>query len=203
MRAARSGKTPTRERLIRTAARLFRQRGFAATSTRELSDALGIQNASLYHHIRGKEDLLYRISIDSLAAIYEAVQSARDSVPREDRLRAMISAHVHTALTDRDLHATMLMELRALSDSRRELVLRARDDYQAMLTSAIIDAQGAGSLRTDIDSKHLTLALLNLLNWTIFWYDPEGSDTPQQISELLTTMYFDGAANGEPLNPPA
>src|SRR3954467_11240421 len=48
-----------REELTRTAARLFADRGYHGTSLADLAEALGIQKASLYHHIDSKEDLLW------------------------------------------------------------------------------------------------------------------------------------------------
>ena len=56
----------TAERLFDIAAALFWREGYAATTTREIATALGIQQASLYHHVASKEDLLYRICLSSL-----------------------------------------------------------------------------------------------------------------------------------------
>ncbi len=184
----------TADRLFRAAAQLFRQKGFAATSMRELSEGVGIQKASVYHHIRTKEDLLYRIALQSLDRIALAVTEARDAVPEAEQLHAMIVSHVKTALEDRDLHATMLTEMRSLSQSRRDEVLKARDRYERLLSDAIERGQASGRLRNDIGVRAMTLALLNLLNWTIFWYEPGGKQTPEQIGETLASIFLDGAS---------
>src|SRR5262245_18247616 len=118
----------TGERLVVAAARLFREKGYAASTTRDLALEQGILKASLYHHIRSKEDLLYAISLESLRRITEAVADvAAGDGP--DRLRATIETHIETALRDRDLHTTMLVELRSLSPERRAKVRDARDAY--------------------------------------------------------------------------
>ena len=185
----------TATRLPRAAAALFREKGFASATTRELAERLGIQKASLYHHIRSKEDLLYAISMESLSHIRAAVERAYSDAyaTPEERLKSMIVAHVTTALSDRDLHATMLTELRALSSDRRRKVLDARDEYESLLRDAVLEEQEAGRIRTDFDARYLTLSLLNLLNWTIFWFDPEGEQPAEEIARILATIYFEGA----------
>jgi AcrR family transcriptional regulator len=188
----------TAERLLRVAAALFREKGYAATTTRELSDRLHIQKASLYHHIRGKEDLLLVICQESLRRITAAVTEAATRATPERRLHDMVVAHVHSALADRDLHTTMLTDLRSLSPQRRRDVLTRRDAYELLFTEAIAAEQATGRIRDDVDARGLTLSLLNLLNWTIFWYDPNGSRSADDIAEMLASIYFDGARVRQP-----
>ena len=56
----------TKDRLLDTAAELFRRRGYANATTRELADELGIRKATLYHHINNKEELLEAVCLESL-----------------------------------------------------------------------------------------------------------------------------------------
>ena len=53
-------------RILATAAELFRTKGYAQSTTRELAGMIGLKKASLYHYVQSKEDLLYEISIESL-----------------------------------------------------------------------------------------------------------------------------------------
>jgi AcrR family transcriptional regulator len=188
----------TADRLLVLAAELFRQKGYGLTTTRELASRLGIQKASLYHHMRGKEDLLFAISMESLRRITEAVTAARDSADADRRLHAMIMAHMETALRDQDMHTTMLIELRALSEERQKEVRAQRDAYQDLLRSVISDDQSAGRLRGDIGAEYLTLSLLNLLNWTIFWFTAGGERTIDELAAMMSTIFLDGARVRQP-----
>ena len=182
-------------RLLATAAALFRKKGYANSSTRELAALLGIRSASLYHHIEKKEDLLYALCVNSLNNIREAGERAISEVSDPlDRVRALTRAHLKTALEDRDKHATLLAELRELSDARRAEVLRLRDDYESLVRRTIGDAQAVGAVRQDVETKYLALALLNLLNWSIFWFSPGGDLTPEQLADLLAALFLEGAA---------
>jgi AcrR family transcriptional regulator len=183
----------TAGRLLDTAASLFRAKGYGASTTRELAALLGIQNASLYHYIGKKEDLLYDLSVESLRNIHEQVSRA---VAAESggsaRVRALVRAHVVSALADQDKHATMLIELRSLGSERRAEVLQLRDDYEALVRDTLVAAQGDGSIASDIPARHLTFALLNLLNWTIFWYGPGGDLGPEALADLFGRVFLSG-----------
>lgn len=184
----------TYARLLDAAAGLFRAKGYAGTTTRELAAHVGIQKASMYHHIRSKDDLLYTLCVDSLNRITEeAVRAVASESDPERQLRKLISAHVSTSLADQDKHATMLMELRSLSPARRNDVVVLRDRYESLVVEVIQRAQAAGALRSDVTAKQLMLALLNLLNWTIFWYRPEGELSIEGIGSIFESIYMDGA----------
>lgn len=190
--------SPTSERLRAVAATLFWTKGYAATTTRELAAELGVQKATIYHHIRSKEDLLYSLCIESLDNIYSAVEKAVAGVddPTE-RVRTLIGAHVSAMLVDKDKHATMLTELRSLSPDRHREVVRLRDDYESLVRSILAEAQEAGALREDIPVKHLELCLLDLMNWAIFWFRPDQEMSPKQLSETFAVLFLEGAANGQ------
>jgi TetR/AcrR family transcriptional regulator, cholesterol catabolism regulator len=182
-------------RLLAEAALLFRQRGFAASSTRMLAQRVGLQSASIYHYVKTKEDLLYRICIKSLERISGHVKAAQaGAVSPLDALGRAMHAHIESAIADRDMHATMLIDMRALSAARRGVVAHKRADHVQLLENVIRDAQSTGDLRGDFTAHELTLALLNLLNWTIFWYRPDGEISVDRLCELLTKIYIEGAA---------
>jgi TetR/AcrR family transcriptional regulator, cholesterol catabolism regulator len=185
---------PMQDRLLAAAAALFRSKGYEASSIRELASLLGIQSGSLYYHIGKKEDLLYDLCVSVLE---QNIQLVRQAVAEQetplDGVRAMIRTHVVRAMEEPDKHATMLFELRALSDDRRAEVLRLRAAYEDLTRQTISDAQAAGVIRRDIEAKYLTLALLNLLNWSILWFKPGHPLTSEQLSELLTRLFLEGA----------
>jgi TetR/AcrR family transcriptional regulator, cholesterol catabolism regulator len=185
----------TAKRILVDAAELFRRRGYEGTTTREISDALGIKKASLYHHVSSKEDLLYQIC---LAALHDVDAGAKTAVAAagtnpQDKLRAMIQGHTLAMLANVEFSYTMLTDMRSLSGERLKDVYQLRDAYERWTQELIRDAQATGDIRPDVPSRHLTLALMNLLNWTMFWYRPDGDLGAEGVAELLTTMFLDGA----------
>jgi AcrR family transcriptional regulator len=184
---------PPGERILAAAASLFRRQGYEATSVRELASAVGIQSASLYYHISSKEELLHALCVDSLRNIRAAVELAiaGESDP-EAQLRSLIHAHVTTAMADEDKHASMLLEMRSLSRPRHAEVVAMRDGYEEIVRGVLRSGQVAGAIRDDIDPKILGLSLLNLLNWSIFWYRPDGPLSPEQLSDHFAEIFVAG-----------
>lgn len=153
-----------------------------------------MQSASLYHHMRKKEDLLFELSVSALKTITRQVSAAVLAVEPADRLRELIRAHLNAALASQDAHAVMLLELRALPRERRTEVLELRDAYQALVQRTLAEGQASNAIRADIPARQLALALLNLLNWTIFWYRPDGELSPESLADLFARIFVEGAA---------
>lgn len=185
---------PTRQRLLTGAAGLFREKGYAGTTTRALSALAGIQNGSLYHHVGGKEDLLYGLCVEALTDVATLFRTHGEGEAEPiARLERVAKEYVDLVLRDRDRHATMLSEIRSLSASRREQVIALRDSNVAFVEDLVAEAQQKGQLRSDIVAKYLTLALFNLLNWTIFWFDPHGELAEEEIAQILWSVFASGA----------
>ena len=184
----------TQERVLDRAAELFWRKGYAATTTREIAASLGIRQASLYHHVASKENLLCQLCVTSLEQLLKEVQSAvNESNCPEGRIRILVSAHLNTLLKYRTRHALMLTELRALSGTRRRQVLGLRKRYEKLVLSILKHGQSVGSVRTDIPAKYLCLALLNILNWAVLWFRGDDALSADQLAEIFARTYIDGA----------
>lgn len=194
--APRDSEHQLRERAMQIGARLFALKGYETTTTRELSRALGITNGTFYHYFASKEDLLVQICHHSLSRIAQdvsrSIQEVQDPV---ERIHALISAHVVSMLAQQDLHKTMLTEFRSLSGANAEDIRLRRDEYEALVTRTIVSAQVAGRLRTDASPQVLTLLLLDLLNWAIFWFNPTGSLSPLELGHEMSRLFLEGASS--------
>jgi TetR/AcrR family transcriptional regulator, cholesterol catabolism regulator len=161
--------------LLAVAAKLFRQHGYTATTTRELSRRLGFNNSSLYYYISSKENLLFEICRRALTRLTERMEAALATVePGPEQLRVLAREHLYILLDNRDMHATMLIELKCLSPQNRLEIVRMRDAYEQLVRSVFEGAQKSGSMRPDLDPAVGTRLLLGALNWPVFWYSPPG-----------------------------
>jgi AcrR family transcriptional regulator len=178
-----------REEILSIAAQLFRAKGYSATAMSEVAAEVGIQKASLYHHDRTKESLLYELSVQSMRHMIETAAAITETTPLP-RLRAMIDGHVHALLSDQNKHATALTELRALSPEERGDVVRLRDEYDGIVDQAIADVQAADGLWPDVETKLVRLALLGMLNWTVFWYQDTGAQDVEGIAQAFLAVFL-------------
>jgi hypothetical protein len=105
---------------------------------------------------------------------------------------------MNRALSERDMHATMLTEFRELSADDRRKVIEMRARYESLWREQLAAGQKKGLIRSDIDVRYLTLSLLNLLNWTIFWYEPSGPMSPADLAEVFFAVHMTGVQqNGD------
>jgi len=193
-KAAVQADASTQERVLDRAAELFWKKGYAATTTREIAASLGIRQASLYHHVASKENLLSELCVTSLDHLLKEVQSAvNESTCPDGQIRILVSAHLNTLLKYRTRHALMLTELRSLSGARRRQVLGLRKRYEVLVLSILKAGQSTGSVRTDIPAKYLCLALLNILNWAVVWFRGDEALSADQLAEIFARTCIDGA----------
>lgn len=188
--------TDRRVALLAVAEGLFAERGFQATSIRDVAAALELQAGSLYAHIDSKDDLLWE-SVSAaadrfFAAVEPIVQS--DLVPIE-KLRRVIAAHVAVITENLAAAAVFSTEWRHLADKRKLRFAARRDDYEGMVRSLVVDCIREG-LFAAVDEKFATLLILSSINWIYQWYSPDGPMTADEISRKLTDMLFNGLRRG-------
>jgi AcrR family transcriptional regulator len=128
-----------RQQIENTASGLFRERGYAATSVRDIARALDMQGASLYAHVASKEDVLWSIVTRAADRFDAAVApiAANATQPATERLAAMIRAHIDVVTDDLGNAASFLQEWRFLSDERRLAIGERRDAYEARFRDVI------------------------------------------------------------------
>ncbi|HEY4362467.1 MAG TPA: TetR family transcriptional regulator [Bryobacteraceae bacterium] len=193
---AASGNTSTR--ILDAAADLFCEKGFYATTTRELATRLNIQQASLYHHINNKEELLHRICrqvMDCfLADLPVALNKAKTG---RGRMSAFIEAHLEVMAQNPRHTLAMVTEFRALSRLHFAEISENYKEYSRLLDAEMNAARGTGLLRTDISSKYVRLALLNVLNWTPRWFHPSGALSCKDLSSLYAGIFWEGVISSK------
>jgi AcrR family transcriptional regulator len=186
----------TYTRLLDTACTLFSRKGYFATSTREIAEAMGIQKASLYYYISSKEDLIYQISKSALEHLSSNVQAALSGISDpEHRLYVFILSHVVYLLQHQNWHAAANEELtHSFTPERKREIITMRDAYEAIARGVLSDAQAAGVLRSDISSKFLSMILLGMITNIYPWYQPGIDLPPTDLALTLADVFMSGVA---------
>ncbi len=185
---------PREAALFEAATRLFRERGFHATSMQDLADALGMNRGSLYHYIASKDDLLWAIVSGALERLEAEVRPALTAdVPARERIERGIAAHLRYAAADQDELALLQIEIRSLPDDRRHELLARRDEYEALWRAAVADGIGREEFRP-VDVRLTTIAILSACNWFVQWYRPDGELSADENAAQIADLYLDGLA---------
>ena len=187
---------PTIDRVLTSAAQLFAEKGFAATTTREVAEHAGIKRATLYHYIGSKEELLARLCHEAFSGVEGSVDRAIADAPPDpiERLRAAIVAHMTAVLASRELQTVMLLELRSLDSNEHSKDLFARrEKYEGRFRTTVEHAQKSGALRKDIPASLLVLSLFNLCNWTLIWFRADGRYSAKKLGATYADLFIQGA----------
>jgi TetR/AcrR family transcriptional regulator, cholesterol catabolism regulator len=168
--------------LIATAARLFAERGYAATSIAELTEATGLAAGGIYHYIEGKEDLLIAICDELLEPlIAQAEEIVATDLAAEDQLRRLLRAWVEHVASHRNHMLVFTQERQVIERERRWRRVRARRRaFERILDQALRRTRPSGA-RTG-DPQLTLLALLGMVNYTAVWFRPGGRLSPAEIA---------------------
>src|SRR6267142_1177417 len=185
----------SRQDILRTAARLFQQRGYDATSMNDVAAALKLSKGGLYHHFQSKDEMLFHIMNHALDITDERVVKAVRSIQSpEERLRALIRLHIEVVLSVRDREVTvMLHENHPLPPSLRKQINARKKDYIHFVEGVIADAQKQRGTKGIVTARAAALALLGMINWIYQWYKPEGRLQAQDLIPQYTELLFAGA----------
>lgn len=179
-----------RAELIRAAGRLFREKGFDATTIRDIAAAVGMRSGSPFYHFKSKQEMLKTVVLDGMLSALAAVEAvaARQLGPRET-FQALIRAHLDIILgSGGDFAPVLLHEWRSLSAESRAEILATKDRYEGIWQKALRDLKRAGLIRDD--SSLARLLIFGSINWTAQWYRPDGKLSIDQIARQAAEFFL-------------
>lgn len=181
-----------RDELLAKAARLFREKGYHATTMKDIAAELDILPGSLYHHISSKESLLVEIMQRGIEVLTERVRPVAESdLSPLTKLRQITHIHVEAIAASPDILSVFLHELKSLPPDKRDQQMRLRDEYEHLLKRVIEEGQARGDFRA-VHARMATNAILGMVNWLYSWYRPGGGLTPAQIADEFLTLITEG-----------
>jgi AcrR family transcriptional regulator len=184
----------TRERLRQLALDLFWEKGYRKTSTRDLAAALGVKQASLYYHVKNKEELLYDICSSSLQHVIEQVEAAAHSTTDPlEALAAIARTHMVATLEQQRQMLVSMYDYRSLSAGFFEEINIFWTRYELMVTRIYDQAIVSGQMRSGIPHKYHYHAVMSMTNWSVLWYRPDGELPLAQLAQFFSTIYLEGA----------
>ncbi|WP_280831489.1 TetR/AcrR family transcriptional regulator [Mycolicibacterium frederiksbergense] len=177
--------------LLAVAVTVFNQRGYDGTSMEHLANRLGISKSSIYHHVRGKSELLelsVNRALDALFAVTEEPETT--SGPAIDRLEHLVRRSVHV-LAEQLPYVTLLLRIRGNTAVERQALARRRE-FDHIVGKLVRDACDEGSVRPDVDPDLTSRLIFGTVNSLIEWYRPTRSLGADELADAVVTVLFDG-----------
>ena len=179
--------------IVRAAGQLFREKGYSATTIRDIAGAVGMRSGSPFYHFKTKHDMLRAVVLEGVEAISAAVtQASRSGKSPRAGFEAMLRAHLGQLLEGegRNFAATLLHESRHLNPEALAELIAHKDRYEAMWQKTLKDLKRAGLVADD--SRVARLFLMGALNWTVQWYQPDGPRSIEQLARQLADFVCGG-----------
>ena len=183
-----------RQALLTVAARLFRRKGFDATTTRDIAAAAGMQSGSPFYHFKSKDALLFAVMEAGMRAALlrqqEALAAAQaEQLPAAAQLRVLVQAHFAVLLgPGSDFVPVMLYEWRALAPRQRKAMAQLTGEYEALWMPVLQALYEDGSLRAR--PALARLLILGAMNWSVQWFDPKKEASLQDLSEAAMALFL-------------
>lgn len=187
--------TGSRQEILRTAARLFQQQGYDATSMNDIAAALKLSKGGLYHHFQSKDEILFYLMDHAMNITQERVVNVVGAVSgAEEKLRTLIRLHIGVVLSESDREITvMLHENHPLPSSLRKRINTRKKDYIHFVESLIADVQRERKAKGGVSARAAAFALLGMINWIYQWYKPAGTLQVETLARQYTEIFFTGA----------
>lgn len=186
----------TRLRILHTAARLFRARGYAATSLRAIASATGIQAGSVYNHFSSKEAIVTELLNIGVRTVFDRVRSSTEQAARSgtgaDVLRAAILAHLTALLGEDNFTSANIRIFAHVPPHVRDATLTLRHAYEDYWVDVLKRCVGDGGFSNSFEVKSLSMYLFGCMNWTLEWYRSDRHSI-EQIADEIATLFIAAA----------
>lgn len=183
-------------RLLVAAVDAFAERGYHATTTRDIAGRAGMSPAALYIHYKTKEELLHRISRighDRALAVLEAAADSEGTAA--ERLAAAVRSFVQWHAERHTTARVVQYELDALGAEHRTEIVGLRRRSDAVVRRIIGEGVAAGEFDVP-DVPGTTLAVLSLCIDVARWFNAQGSRTPEEVGDLYAGLVLRMVAAG-------
>ncbi|WP_431045187.1 TetR/AcrR family transcriptional regulator [Streptomyces sp. P1-3] len=184
-----AGITPdAARRLVIAAVHAFAERGYHATTTRDIAGRAGMSPAALYIHYKTKEELLYRISsVGHRLALGIVQEAANGGGGPSERLTHAVRSFVRWHAEHHTTARVVQYELGALGEEHYAEVVALRREIDGAVRSILEDGVAAGVFDVP-DVSGTTVAVLSLCIDVARWFNPEGRRTPDEVGELYADL---------------
>jgi AcrR family transcriptional regulator len=192
MAKAQRKKASKKDLIVQKAASMFRDKGFPATSMRDLAESVGIEAASLYNHIQSKSEILqqiiFRISDDCNKHLAELDNG---NLTNLQKIESITRFHIRMMLNRIEEYHVMINEWIHLESSALTDFIVQRRSYVQKLESYISDGIAAKEIKPILPYVAV-LTILSAVRGLEFWHRSQKKYTPEELEENMVTYLIGG-----------
>lgn len=181
-----------KEKIIEASVGLFEEKGYTATSVQDIADKLGFTKAALYYYIQSKEQVLWEIFDKTMTTAERRIQELMElDIPVVERIKKIIYIQIMNVRDEAPYMVTFFTEMAHLPEGKLEEIKTRRRNYEETIASIIREGINQGVLEP-VDVLPTVYAILGMCNWVIYWFNPKGPRSPEEIAELFSQIFLRG-----------
>ena len=181
-----------RDIIVEEASKLFKQRGFKATSMRDLAENVGMEAASLYNHIKSKdeilEDICFRLSNRYISFLDEIDKKPISAI---DKISELIRLHVRIIIEDTEGVSVVNNDWKHLKEPALSRFKEDRKGYEKGMAAIIEKGIAAGEFQK-VNVSVALFTILSAVRWVELWYKPNRDISPQVLEDDIVLMLLNG-----------
>jgi AcrR family transcriptional regulator len=181
-----------RRGILRSAAKLFAEKGYARTTIVDLAEATTSSRGALYHYFDSKEAILKEIALQQVADMTARVEAAiAASDDPSEQCRNVIEAMIGLNTQSRNESVVLMNDQQYLDRKDRRTIKRKQNDIVDLVAGVLARADDAERIR-DGSKKAYTMLLFGMMNFIYTWYDPKGPVAPDELAGMVAEVFLNG-----------
>lgn len=185
-------KSPKRQLIISEAAKLFKEKGFGGATMRDLAERVGIEAASMYNHIRSKDEILEEICF-GIGRKYDEQLSEIEakSISFPEKMEAVIAFHIQMIIEDANAVSVLNNDWKFLNSEQMIEFKAMRNEYEKHLAAMISKGIEEGTFKKMNVSVAL-FTILSSLRWVELWYKPSRGISKEDLAKDISAILMNG-----------
>jgi AcrR family transcriptional regulator len=184
--------TDRKTEIITVAAQLFKEKGYSAVTMRDIAQAMDIKAASLYNHIKSKQEILVLIVIEIAEeftnTMDEVVSSNETTIKKIERI---IQLHIDITLRDANALACLNNDWMHLADAELTYFIKMREDYEENFRTIIKKGIEDGEIK-NLNLEVIIFSTLSTLRTLYLWYGKKKSPNPSVLKSNMIQVLLNG-----------
>lgn len=183
-----------RAKMLETARRLFWEKGYRATSMRDIGLSYGCKPANIYNFFSDKEEILYEVLREEMEQIIRPIKHLEDDdhTPPTDQLRHLIECHLKVTLSYRRSSRLLFdVALNNLSTEHRRKIIEYRDAYDRIIRRVIRRGIEIGEF-SEVDVKLAGFMIASMITRTRIWFHPKKGASVGELVDFIFKFALDG-----------
>ncbi len=178
--------------IINVAAKLFKEKGYSAVTMRDIAQAMDIKAASLYNHIKSKQEILVLIVIEIAEEFTNVMNEIVSSeISTIKKIENVIQLHIDITLRNADALACLNNDWMHLTDNDLVYFIKMREDYEESFRTIIKKGIADGEIK-NLNIEVIIFSTLSTLRTLYLWYGKKKSPNPQVLKSNMIEVLLNG-----------